>query len=64
MQPFYRVERHRHRRDGGAGLGLAICETIAAKHGANLFFRSEPGKGTTVRISFTTLQQDRDNLTT
>ena len=53
-QPYYRVEKHRHRRDGGAGLGLAICEQIALKHGAALSFSSSPGLGTTAKITFTT----------
>jgi signal transduction histidine kinase len=53
-QPYFRVEKHRHRRDGGAGLGLAICEQIAVKHGASLAFESAPGKGTTVKVTFTT----------
>jgi signal transduction histidine kinase len=53
-QPYYRVEKHRHRRDGGAGLGLAICEQIAEKHGGRLSFKSVPGSGTTVQIIFTT----------
>ena len=53
-QPYYRVEKHRNRRDGGAGLGLAICEQIAAKHGAKISFSSNPGNGTTVTITFTT----------
>ena len=53
-QPYYRVEKHRHRRDGGAGLGLAICEQIAARHKAKLSFISSPGNGTTAKITFTT----------
>lgn len=51
-EPFYRVEKARNRRDGGAGLGLAICKQIAARHGAELEFTSCSGEGTTARIIF------------
>lgn len=51
-EAFYRVDRARSRADGGAGLGLSICERIAALHHARLTFSSEPGKGTRARISF------------
>ncbi len=54
-QPYYRVEKHRHRVDGGAGLGLAICEQIVARHKAKLALTSNPGTGTTATITFTTL---------
>lgn len=53
-QPYYRVEKHRHRCDGGAGLGLTICEQIAARHKAKLTLVSSPGAGTTATITFTT----------
>ncbi|CAH1201676.1 Adaptive-response sensory-kinase SasA [Paenibacillus plantiphilus] len=53
-EPFYRAEKSRNRKDGGAGLGLAICKQIALSHGAELEFMSKPGEGTTVTIKFTT----------
>jgi two-component system phosphate regulon sensor histidine kinase PhoR len=49
-QPFYRVDKSRSKKTGGAGLGLALCREIAAAHGARLEFESEPGKGTTARV--------------
>ncbi|OME92835.1 MULTISPECIES: HAMP domain-containing sensor histidine kinase [Paenibacillus] len=53
-EPFYRGEKSRNRRDGGAGLGLAICQQIVLRHRAELAFTSHPGEGTTVNIIFTT----------
>lgn len=53
-EPFYREERSRNRRDGGAGLGLAICQQIVLLHAAELEFKSVPEEGTTVIITFTT----------
>jgi signal transduction histidine kinase len=53
-EPFYRVDKARSRSDGGAGLGLALCGQIAELHNAELVFQSEVGKGTTVRLTFTT----------
>lgn len=54
-EPFYRTDKSRSRADGGAGLGLALCQRIADAHGAEMTFTSAPGKGTTVRLIFTTL---------
>ncbi len=51
-EAFYRVDKARSRAAGGAGLGLAICEKIIQLHHADMSFLSEPGVGTTVRLSF------------
>ncbi len=37
-------------KDDGTGLGLAIAAGIVARHGGNLEFDTEPGKGTVFRI--------------
>lgn len=47
---FYRADRGRNRKQGGAGLGLAICHAIVAKHHGTLTLQSEPGEGTTVTV--------------
>ena len=47
---FYRADSGRNRKQGGAGLGLAICRSIAAQHHGALSIESELGKGTTVTV--------------
>lgn len=50
-EPFYMVDKSRARRQGGSGLGLALCRRIAAAHGSALQIESEPGKGTRVSVT-------------
>ena len=50
LEPFYTVDKSRSRKEGGVGLGLAICSEILKAHNANLQIKSEIGKGTTVEI--------------
>lgn len=52
-EAFYRVDKARSRKEGGNGLGLALCEQIAKKHHATLKFFSIPRKQTSVKIVFT-----------
>jgi signal transduction histidine kinase len=49
---FYRVDKARSREIGGAGLGISIVRTIAARHGGSLRYTSKPGKGTTATLTF------------
>lgn len=48
---FYRVDKSRSRAQGGVGLGLAICQEIAALHGGTLSFESKHGSGTSVMLN-------------
>jgi len=52
-EPFYRLDRSRNREYGGTGIGLALCNQIAAAHGAKMVIESELGIGTTVEVIFT-----------
>ncbi len=52
FEPFYRVDKARSRKQGGSGLGLALVKAIADAHGAALSLDSQPGRGTTFRITF------------
>ena len=47
---FYRVDKARSRRIGGAGLGLSIVRGIAVSHGGGVEVESAPGVGTTFRV--------------
>lgn len=51
-EAFYMVDKSRSRKDGGCGLGLALCDKIAALHNARLLIESELGKGTSVSVIF------------
>jgi signal transduction histidine kinase len=45
---FYRVDRSRSRRTGGAGLGLSLVQAVVSSHGGELRIESELDVGTTV----------------
>ena len=51
-EAFYRVDKSRNREDGGAGIGLTLCNEIVLKHNAMLHFSSD-STGTTVKLIFT-----------
>lgn len=52
--PFYRQDKARSRKNGGAGLGGSIIKKIADVHNAKLEYKSKLGKGTTATVIFTT----------
>ncbi|NYS43306.1 two-component sensor histidine kinase, partial [Pseudomonas syringae pv. actinidiae] len=45
FERFYRGESSRNRASGGAGLGLAICHSIALAHGGSLSADHSPTGG-------------------
>ena len=47
---FYRADQARSAH--GSGLGLALVKSIANLHGGSATIRSEPGRGTTVTLTF------------
>ncbi len=47
---FYRADRARTSRSGGAGLGLAIVKWIAEAHGGHVQVASAPGQGSTFEL--------------
>lgn len=49
-EAFYMVDKSRARKQGGAGLGLALCRQITSLHGWELEIESAAGEGTRVWI--------------
>lgn len=54
FEPFYKADKARTRRAGGAGLGLPLCRKIARLHHGKLHMESEIGRGTRVCYRFDT----------
>ena len=55
-EPFYRTDKSRSRAEGGAGLGLALCQQIIQIHNWQMQFESQVGSGTKITLTFTTQQ--------
>jgi signal transduction histidine kinase len=50
MKPFFRLEGSRNRETGGAGLGLAIAQQLAASIGGAVRLCNRPGGGLAAEI--------------
>src|SRR3954468_14600393 len=51
FERFYRVDASRSRANGGSGLGLALCRSIAAAHDAEIGAFDSPLGGLRVRVT-------------
>lgn len=51
IKPFYRIDKSRSRKTGGAGLGLSICSKIVALHKGVMDIQSLEGEGTSITIT-------------
>lgn len=51
-QPFYMVDKSRSRKEGGAGLGLALCREIVVVHHGSMEIQSEVNQGTSIILRF------------
>lgn len=56
-EAFYRIDKSRSRAQGGAGLGLAICNKIAEIHQAKIKYKSAVGRGTVVTITLPNIKE-------
>ena len=51
-EAFYMVDKSRSRKEGGAGIGMALCKQIADMHHVTIKIDSNPGEGTVVKLLF------------
>ena len=59
-QTFYMVDKSRARSGGGSGIGLALCERIAALHGSALRIESTLGEGTSVYFALPLIESETE----
>ena len=57
FQPFFRVDKSRSRKMGGAGLGLALVREISILHGGNAEIEESSGQGTVFLITLPKKQE-------
>ncbi|MCM1540904.1 MAG: HAMP domain-containing histidine kinase [Blautia sp.] len=51
-EAFYMVDKSRSRREGGAGIGMALCHKIIKLHDGVLKIDSKLGEGTVMKVVF------------
>lgn len=51
-EAFYMVDKSRSRKEGGAGIGMTLCQKIVVLHKGDLQIYSKLGEGTVVKIMF------------
>jgi len=53
-EAFYMVDKSRSRKEGGAGIGMALCHRIIQLHEGTLQIDSRLGEGTVMKVVFPT----------
>lgn len=56
-EAFYMIDKSRARKEGGAGLGMALCSRILKLHNVRWRIFSIPGKGTSIVIQFFEIEE-------
>lgn len=51
-EAFYMVDKSRARKEGGAGMGMALCQKIIQRHQAEWTIESRLGEGTEICVRF------------
>lgn len=59
-EAFYMLDKSRARAQNGAGLGLALCVSIAKLHHAKLLIESESGKGAEVSMELLCAKEEEN----
>ncbi|MCL4757477.1 MAG: DUF3365 domain-containing protein [Rhodocyclaceae bacterium] len=62
FQPFSQIDAGIARRHGGTGLGLALCKRFAERMGGGITVQSQPGVGSTFRVTLWLREGDPDAL--
>lgn len=57
-EAFYMVDKSRSRKEGGAGIGMALCQKIVTLHNAEMNIHSKVGEGTVVQLLFPKHQEE------
>lgn len=52
FEPFFRVDKSRSRKMGGAGIGLSLAKEVLERHGGTVFVQDNTPVGTVVTIKF------------
>ena len=60
FERFYRIDKARSRKSGGAGLGLAIVRNMVERNRGEIFVESKVGEGSTFTISFPCFDTEED----
>ena len=65
FERFYRVDKSHSKSSGGTGLGLSIVKHAVQYHGGTVELKSEPGEGTSIRLTLPTKgtpESDDENI--
>ena len=60
FERFYRVDKARSRKSGGAGLGLAIVRNMVERNGGSISVESTQGVGSTFTVKFPVFDVEED----